>query len=223
VNPGPTRFAPVWTARALAGPAEAGPPASPVDLGSDWHELGQAWRKKPEAGFNPGWARIRWSATGLLYEADFMQRGPANRARSLNEHTWEMGDIAEFFLQETRTGRYLELHVTPENQRLQLLWPLGGLDRFRAGQAALGEFLVSDPGWVESTAHISADHWTARAFVPFACLGFRDPQDLTGLRTAVCRYDRSQGPELLSSTARLADANYHRHREWAELRLHPPA
>ncbi len=132
-----------------------------------------------------------------------------------------MGDIAEYFLQDTTTGRYLELHVTPENQRLQLAWPLGGLDRFRAGKAALEDFLVTDPQWVESAATIAAGHWTARAFVPFTCLGLSNGGNLPGLRTAVCRYDRSLGPELLSSTARLAEPNYHRQAEWAELKLVP--
>jgi hypothetical protein len=105
------------------------------------------------------------------------------------------------------------------DQRLQLTWPLGGLDRFRAGTARLEDFLVPDPQWVRSTAVVHADHWTASAFVPFACLGLAGSAALPALRTAVCRYDRSLGPELLSSTARLTEPNYHRHGEWAELHL----
>ena len=215
------QFTTIWPAHPLVGPVAKIPAATLSDVGPDWRELGQAWRTEPELGFNAGWARIRWNAAGLLFESVFLQRQPANRARSLNEPTWEMGDISEFFLQEPRTGRYIELHVTPENQRLQLLWPLGGLDRFRAGTAALSEFLVTDPDWVQSSATIAADHWTARAFVPFTHLGLREGEMPSGWRTAVCRYDRSLGPELLSSTARLAQPNYHRHAEWSELRLEP--
>lgn len=220
MKPPTALFNPVWDAFPLSGAAMATPTAlPPIDPDLSWHELGQAWRPAPEPGFNRGWARIRWDLTGLFYEAVFLQRSPANRARGLNERTWELGDIAEFFLQETATGRYLELHVTPENQRLQLLWPLGGLDRFRAGSVRLEDFLVADPRWVASDAQICADHWTARAFVPFSCLGLAGIEQLPALRTAVCRYDRSLGPELLSSTARLTEPNYHRHQEWAELRL----
>jgi hypothetical protein len=219
VKPSAPTFPAVWSAGPLVGSGEFPAVPAPADLGPGWVELGQAWRAAPEPGFNRGWARIRWDQAGLLYEACFLQRAPANRARGLNQRTWEMGDIAEFFLQETATGRYLELHVTPENQRLQLVWPLGGLDRFRAGTARLEDFLVTDPHWVRSTAVVHADHWTANAFVPFACLGLKDRGPLPALRTAVCRYDRSLGPELLSSTARLAEPNYHRHGEWAELRL----
>ena len=217
----PPLFAPVWAALPLASSTASDPAASPANLSPEWQELGQAWRTEPEAGLNPGWARIRWNVAGLLFESMFQQRHPANRARTLNERTWEMGDIAEFFLQETTSGRYLELHVTPENQRLQLAWPLGGLDRFRAGTAALSEFLVTDPDWVQSAAIIAADHWMASAFVPFTCLGLREGEIPSGWRTAVCRYDRSLGPELLSSTARLAQPNYHHHAEWSELRLEP--
>jgi len=217
-NPAP-QFAAVWPARPLVAPVASVPVASPADIGPEWQELGQAWRPEPEAGLNPGWARIRWNATGLLFESVFLQRRPANRARSLNEHTWEMGDTSEFFLQEARTGNYIELHVTPENQRLQLLWPLDGLKCYRAGTAALAEFLVADPDWVHSSATVAADHWTARTFVSFTRLRLRDGEAPSGWRTTVCRYDRSHGPELLSSTARLAEPNYHRHAEWAELLL----
>ncbi len=216
-------FAAIWPAHPLVGPVAKIPTASLSDVGPDWRELGQAWRAEPEPGFNSGWARIRWNTTGLLFESVFLQCQPANRARSLNEHTWEMGDIAEYFLQETTTGRYLELHVTPENQRLQLLWPLGGLDRFRADTTALSEFLISDPDWVQSAATVAADHWTARAFVPFARLGLREGEIPSGWRIAVCRYDRSLGPEMCSSTARLGEPNFHRHAEWSELRLRPGA
>lgn len=219
MNPPVPTFPAVWSANPLVGFDDFPPVPAPADLGPGWVELGQAWRAAAEPGLNRGWARLRWNDTGLLCETCFRQRSPANRATGLNQRTWEMGDIAEFFLQETATGRYLELHVTPENQRLQLVWPLGGLDRFRAGTARLEDFLVADPQWVRSSARVLADHWTASAFVPFACLGLAGGAAMPALRTAVCRYDRSLGPELLSSTARLTEPNYHRHGEWAELRL----
>ena len=212
-------FPPRWTARPLAGSAAFLPAVSLSDLGPDWKDLGQAWLPARESGFNRGWARIRWNADGLLFETLFTQTRPSNRARRLNDRTWELGDVGEFFLQERQTGRYLELHVTPENQRLQLLWPSGGIEKFRAGKAALADFLVADPNWVESAAGIFADYWAARAFVPFACLGLAEPATTPKLRTAVCRYDRSLGPELLSSTANLTEPNFHRHEEWADLIL----
>lgn len=216
-------FMSVWPALPVVGPLVAVAPVSPAEVGPSWHQLGQHWRPATEPGFNPGWARIRWNETGLLYEAVFLQRHPANRARRLNEQTWELGDIAEFFLHDPITGRYLELHVTPENHRLQLLWPLGGLERFRSGTAPLDDFLISNPRWVESQTGVTEDHWTARAFIPYSCLGLESPPKAPVLRTAVCRYDRSRGPELLSSTARLTEANFHRHQEWAELNLLPSA
>ena len=219
MNPPAATFPAIWSAGPLGSSGDFPAIPAPADLGPDWVELGQAWRAAPEPGFNRGWGRIRWDEFGLHFDACFLQRAPANRAAGLNQRTWEMGDIAEFFLQETATGRYLELHVTPENQRLQLVWPLGGLDDFRAGSARLEDFLVTDPQWVSSETLVHADHWTASAHVPFACLGLKGSEHLPALRVAVCRYDRSLGPELLSSTARLTEPNYHRHKEWAELRL----
>ena len=55
---------------------------------------------------------------------------------------------------------------------------------------------------MQSAATVAADHWTARAFVPFARLGLREGEIPSGWRIAVCRYDRSLGPEMFSSTAR---------------------
>ena len=223
MNPPAAIFPAIWSAGPRSSSEDFPAIPAPADLGPDWVELGQAWRAAPEPVFNRGWSRIRWDESGLLFEACFLQHSPSNRTRELNERTWEMGDIAEFFLQETATGRYLELPVTPENQRLQLIWPPGGLDRFRAGLARLEDFLISDPQWVRSAATVAADHWAVRAHVPFSCLGLVGGANPPALRTAVCRYDCSARPELLSSTARLAEPNYHRHQDWAELRLLSPA
>jgi hypothetical protein len=181
--------------------------------------LGQSWRTEHEPDFSPGWAHIGWCPTGLDISGVFIGRNQTNRARKLNDRTWELGDIFEFFLQAEGGARYVELHVTPENHRLQLLWPAGGLEEFRAGKAVLEEFTVDDPAWVESAVRVESDHWTIRLHVPFRCLGLGDGKPPKTLRACVCRYDWSSGSEVLSSTAPLREANYHRVAEWSTLRL----
>lgn len=212
-------LAPAWPVRRAAGPYFTTAWPTPETLGPDWQPLEQAWREQPEDDFKPGWARLRWHAGGLLVEGVFRGKQQANAARRLNERTWELGSIFEFFLLAEGYDRYLELHVTPENQRLQLLWPDDGLEAFRAGRATLTDFLVADPAWVKSETQLARDHWAVRLEVPFRCLGLAPGASLPAMRAAVCRYDLGSGREVLSSTARLPSPNYHLQGHWSRLQL----
>lgn len=187
----------------------------------EWRPLRQAWLPAPPPpDVNPGWVRARWSPDALWFDAHFTGRGARNRAARLNDRTWEMGDICEVFLLAAEARTYLELHVTPENHRLQLKWPFGGLDRFRAGIARLEEFTVEDPAWIESHTEVGADGWTARLRIPAGVLGLPSFTPNQALRAAVCRYDCTLGNEpRLSSTAPLTEPNYHRLAEWETLVL----
>lgn len=211
---------PDWIARAAS--AAPGPWPSPGALGSDWRALRQAWRPAPEPDFNPGWARAHWTAAALHVEAVFVGCDQRNRARGLNERTWELGDIFEFFIRAEGAARYLEVHVTPENHRLQLRWPEGGLADFRAGRAGLDRFTVDDPTWVASEVRREPDHWGVRLVVPWRCLelpGAEAAAPRSILHACVCRYDCGRGREVLSSTAPLREPNYHRREDWPRLRL----
>lgn len=216
-------FAPVWPVLPLTGSSASVRPASLADIDPAWHQLGQHWRPAPAPGLNPGWARIRWNCTGLFYEVLFLQRRPANRARRLNERTWELGDIAEFFLQLPGGDGYWEFHVTPENQRLQLRWPAGGLAAFRAGRAAFEDFTLGPEAGLTSTATVWPDRWCATLTIPAAVLGLGGFAPGQSLRAAVCRYDCSGSAEpVCSSTAPLLEPAFHRPAEWSVLTLSPP-
>lgn len=209
-----------WIARPAPAAAPAAPWPTPDGVGTGWTPLRQAWRPAPEPDFNPGWARACWSAQALRIDALFVGRNQRNRARGLNERTWELGDIFEFFVRAEGAPRYLEVHVTPENHRLQLRWPDGGLADFRAGRAGLEAFTVTDPAWVASEVRREPDHWGVRLEVPWRCLGLpaaAAPRPV--LHACVCRYDCGRGGEVLSSTAPLREPNYHRLEDWPRLRL----
>lgn len=100
---------------------------SPASVDPTWMPLGQPWDTgASDPDFQPGWARVRWHENCLHYDAVFMGAGARNSARQLNERTWELGDIAEIFLQAVRGPNYLEVNITPENFRLELLWSSDG-------------------------------------------------------------------------------------------------
>lgn len=203
----------VWHACADPG-ADSHDPRPPAP---GWMPLGQSWLKSgPESGFQPGWARIRWTPGALHYDAYFVGASPRNRARTLNERTWELGDICEVFLEVAGGPGYVELHVTPEDQRLQLLWRHGAFERFSAGEAPLTAATIDDPGWVRSSVHVSGTGWLVRATIPAAVLGLAEFSPQNVLRTAVCRYDCGPlgEPVRLSSTAPLTFPSYHRREEW---------
>lgn len=194
---------------------------SPADVAIGWMPLRQAWRHgSSEERFQRGWARLRWSPEAFCIETVFCGRRPANRATRLNERTWELGEIAEAFLEEVGAGRYLELHVTPENQRLQLLFRHADIERFSAGEASLESFLVVDPLWVASETAIGEGFWAMRAILPAGIFG-RGPltpgRRFTG---TFCRYDCDHpASPVLSATAPLMEPSFHRRADWDEFQL----
>lgn len=190
-----------------------------ADVDSTWRSL-QPLQSSARAPYPSGWARISWCAAFLHYDVVLDGAGARNRARRLNERTWELGEVCEIFLRRADEHEYLELHVTPENQRLQLLFPAGAIERVRAGQARLDDHVVSRPDWVESATHVAATRWRALVRIPAACLRLERFDSAVKLRTAVCRYDCTQGPApILSATARFGAGGFHRREAWTPLRL----
>lgn len=213
----------VWIAAPWGEPSANLAELSPQIISASWQPLQQAWRAAgAESGFQPGWARISWESHGLWLESIFMGKAPGNRARQLNEYTWELGDICEFFLQIDGGTEYLELHVTPENQRLQLAWPVIGqpLQAVRAGTLPLEKFMIPQGDWVKSAVHIAADFWATRTFMPAARLGLEQLRAGQSLRGAACRYDcTSTQPYVLSSTAYFQVPEYHAREAWHRIVL----
>lgn len=195
------------------------PPLHDVDR--SWLPLRQAWRGRSEPGFQPGWARVTWSGRHLRYDILFAARAPRNRAHRLNEPTWELGDVCEIFVQLDDQSDYFELHVTPENQRLQSRWTKASHEAFAAQAIPLAEALIDDPDWAETHSEVMPGLWRVKAVIPGDRLGWSAAACGTPtIRTAVCRYDyESSDAPVLSSTARLREPSYHRIDDWDVLRV----
>jgi len=192
---------------------------------ADWQPLAQHWLTDgTEPDFQPGWARISWNKNFLLYEAVLIGANARNSAQKLNEYTYDLGDVCEIFIEAKDGSHYLELHVTPENQRLQLHWPFDGLAQVRAGQAKLEAFMVADPDWVRTSTHVAPGYWAVQAMIPVEILGL-PPSPLTPrtkLATTVCRYDyTARKKPTLSATACFPAPSFHRRADWHSLALLP--
>ncbi len=199
-------------------------PESKLHTRGPWRSLGQFWQPAgPEAGFRPGRACATWHGAALTFTLLFRGRPAGNRARRLNERTWELGDVGEVFLQIPGRPDYWEFHVTPENQRLQLHWPPGGLAALRSGNAPLDQFTLGARNGLRSTATVEADGWRATLAVSAATLGLANLSAGLCFRAAVCRYDcGGTAAPVCSSTAPLREMAFHRPDEWPVLTLCPP-
>ncbi|MFO1451713.1 MAG: hypothetical protein U1F61_26355 [Opitutaceae bacterium] len=219
--PAPSTTRSSWPAQPFVGPLPPLSQLSPARIDGSFVPLGQSWRPEGlESGFQSGWARIRWSPTHVCWEAVFLCGRPANRARRLNERTWELGDVCEVFVQEAGADHYFELHVTPENRRLQLRFDEHGIQRLRSGIETLESFLLPQADWVESGTHLGPGYWSTRVLMPASRFGPRPLDPSRQFIGAVCRYDCERpGEPILSSTAALQEPFYHRRQDWHAVNL----
>jgi hypothetical protein len=181
----------------------------------------QAWLDQEAAGFSPGAVRMGWRENSLLVFAELMDMDIFNGATKLNQRTWELGDVFEFFLKSSEKASYVEFHVTPNNQRLQLCYPDGGAAEWAQKMGRLEEFLV--PGesfysmtWVESRKC----RWHVLAEIPaLAVCGSNAPIENTRWRFSFGRYDYTRGvaEPVISSTSPHTKPDFHREHEWGVL------
>jgi hypothetical protein len=193
----------------LPPPFATPPPAGALRLRQAWHG------GSVPPGFRDGWFRLRWNEAGLAVDSVFSSPRACNAARRLNEHTWELGEVAETFLQEDGATRYVEVHVTPENQRLQLRFPHGGIEDLRAGRRDLASFLIEDPEWAWSQTWIIPGVWASRLVLPAPCFSPGFLRAGSRFLANFSRYDcADDGDPILSATAPLAEPFYHRRQDW---------
>ncbi|MFH1496234.1 MAG: hypothetical protein ABII82_00275 [Verrucomicrobiota bacterium] len=209
-------------------------PPVPVFAWGDWEgaglalrvgarlELGQPWFSGPEADFQPGTVWLGVCGEDLLVFATLRDDAPANRAVQWNEPTWMTGDVLELFFQAEGRPGYWELHVTPENQRLQLFFPSTAAFHERRGHR---HWAVAESRF-ESLARVNAagDGWQVMMRVPLA-LVLDEPREQDGggggrgsrgFRFLFSRYDYQPGRArpVTSATARMTAPDFHHIPEW---------
>jgi hypothetical protein len=183
--------------------------------------FGQAWLDENQAEFSPATVRVGWRENSLLVFAELADRDIFNRATELNQRTWELGDVLEIFLGSAEGGSYLEFHVTPDNQRLQLRYVDGDSVARLRKTGDLKEFLI--PGaafhsatWIESRLQ----QWSVFAEIPaFVVCGSTAPIANTQWRFSFGRYDYTRGAAepCISSTSPHVKPDFHRQHEWGIL------
>ena len=191
--------------------------------------LGQSWLTQHESDFRPAtvWAFQTDSFLGVY--ARLQDEDIGNSARTENMRTWETGDVLEIFLRPQPGLRYLEFHVTPENQRLQLSFESEAYARARPD--SIGKHPVRwlegiglPAGSFESEALVRTEYkeWRVLARIPLALFGRADgiPAGEQWL-VSFCRYDYTRGRNLpvLSTTSSHAEADFHDNAGWHPLQF----
>lgn len=183
--------------------------------------MGQAWRVKQEPDFAPGQVRVGWRLDELLVFAELTDRDIFSHATGDNQRMWELGDTFEMFLRPSGQTEYFELHVTPNNHRLQLRFPnAAALERLRA-TGRIDEFVLPR-GVFHSRTWVQPENqkWFVFAAVP-ALTVCRQARLSSGSRWlfSFSRYDYTRGhlEPVISSTSPHPVASFHRQEEWGEL------
>lgn len=198
------------------GPADltANPPAKYADAAL--LPLRQHWSDSmPEEG---GVARIGATKAGLSVYTRFEDSDIFSTATADQQRMWTLGDVVEVFVKPGRDqDSYWEVHVTPNDFLMDLSIPSrAGMS---SGEITWEEIIAPESGTVYQT-NVEDGVWSAELTIPWSAFGLNGmPAKGTTWQFAVCRYNYNGGLEnhVLSSTAPLTKASYHRYEEYTDL------
>ena len=178
----------------------------------------QAWLDTPERDFAPGSVRTGWREDSLFVLADLVDVDVFTRAERHNDRFWQLGDTFEMFLQPAGSEAYVELHVAPNNLRLQLRFaePPAAQDADPFDAALIHDQIFDSRTWVTPAEH----GWRVFAQVRAAAVGHGSgPLASSTWRFSFGRYDATRGrPEpVISSTSPHTVPAFHRPHEWGSL------
>jgi hypothetical protein len=170
----------------------------------------QSWLPAPEPGFLPGMARFSWANGVLRVKVEFTGHTPKSRATVHGQCLWELGDVAELFVQKVGEESYREYQASPNGFTLALHYPdLTGVAEVRSGSRTMADFLTGEIPSVESTT--TPEGWSVSLEIPLpASTGER-------FRVSCCRYAYpNKGSAIISSTSLHPVRDFHRPQDWAE-------
>lgn len=178
--------------------------------------LGQAWRNTPERDFATGVVRTGSRRDSLLVFADLSDRDVFTQAKRHNDRFWEIGDTFEIFLQPEGQSAYVELHVTPNNLRLQLKFdrPPSVNEPDPFSKALITRPVFDSKTWTNP----AGPGWCLLAEVPIDRLfGVKLPN--SNWRFSFGRYDATRNREqpIISSSSKHSQPAFHRPDEWDRL------
>lgn len=182
--------------------------------------LGQSWLCEPDPLFRPAQVSIAWSQEALIFRASLTDTSIVSCATGDDQPLHLLGDTLEIFLMAENAPFYVELHVSPQNYRAHLRWPLGAIARVREGKGSIDDFRLQGSAFESETFVAPAeDRWEAVVRVPAQLLDLEELRMKQRFCFSVSRYDYSclGHPPILSSTSPHRQLNFHRFHEWLSI------
>jgi hypothetical protein len=186
-------------------------------------ESQQAWLAEPDPEFRPMRVKAGWTRDALYVYAEIEDLDIFNPEKRFNKPSFMSGDVFEIFLRPCDQESYVEIHVTPENQKLQLRIPSAkALTEPRAMPGIPQEWFNDKV--VESRVRVNAvaQRWEVAVEIPFDLVcEVLLPREGDRWLFSFSRYDYTRGQEkpVLSSSSPHQVLNFHRQEEWGELRF----
>jgi len=175
--------------------------------------------------FSPATVRAGWRNETLLLLAELEDAEIFTFAQQPNERLWELGDTLEIFLRPLEQQAYVELHVAPNNLRLQLRFADAAMVEQARKSGSFGAALVHGDIF-NSRTWLCPDicRWYALAEIPVQSVCDK-PDPLPGAEWffSFCRYDYTRGhaAPVISSTSAHTRPDFHRQEEWGTMRFQP--
>jgi hypothetical protein len=221
-------------------PAHACPRLKPFDE-KDWGQIGagfshalaldmtQVWQAQADREFRPCRVHVGWQPEALAIYAELHDRDIFNPVVTFNEPAYNRGDVFEVFLRPLPQPAYYELHVNPNNQKLQLRFPSQDMVKRMRELTPPGtdphDLVKVREEIFHSQVRIEAENQLWRVFVRIPWANVVEEGSPFGpgsqFLLSLSRYDYSRGRSapILSSTSPHQQRNFHRQEEWALLTL----
>jgi hypothetical protein len=185
----------------------------------------QAWLKEPEIGFEPGVVRTGWRKDSLLIFAELTDVDIFSEANSIDYLLWEAGEVFEMFLRPLNQPAYVEFHVTPRNQRLQLRFADSSMvQRVRKSKSVESVLIRGEAFQSLTWVRPQIQQWFVYAEIPASSVcSLEYPLAGSQWQFSFSRYDYTRGRKepVISSTSPHAAPDFHRQHEWGVLHFQP--
>ena len=161
----------------------------------------------------------------MLVEAELTDYDMFNPAKNFNDVAYHIGDVFEIFVRPEGQDAYYEIHVTPDNQVLQLrLADATEVKKPKPGDTQdekLAPYKVWDPRITSSVKlDVPGNKWFVNATIPFKLVVESGPMK-PGDRwlCSFSRYDYTRSPAscIHSSTSPHKVLSFHRQEEWTPI------
>jgi hypothetical protein len=182
-------------------------------------DFAQSWLETPHPDFQPGSVRVGWRDRTLWVFAEMRDLDIYNEATQLNDPVYVMGDVFEMFLQCGRQKHYFELHVSPDNHRMQIRFD-GNPRQFTAETLPFIE--QHDLFFSRTEVCPEQEYWHVLAGIPAHVVEGEDCfSPGNSWRFSFGRYDYTRGHQapVISSTSAHTIADFHQREEWGTLRF----